>query len=150
MLKDQSKWKSKCLPLPKLRTFNTFKDFTSDPPHIFKPLTFMQRKSLSKFRLGLLHLRIETARFVRPRIPPEERLCLVCNSQEVEDESHFLLNCSKLERHRQLLLSRIPDHVDYLNLNNIEKLNLLLNDPSMVKQTAKFVVDAFEFRSTLI
>ena len=49
LLKDQLKWKSKCLPLPKLRTFIKFKDFSSDSPHIYKPLSFMQRKSLSKF-----------------------------------------------------------------------------------------------------
>ena len=104
LLKEQSNWKSKCLPLPRLRTFNKFKDFTSDSPHIFKPLSFIQRKSLSKFRLGLLHLRIETARFMRPRVPPEESICLVCNSGEVEDEQHFLLVCSKLEQQRQTLL----------------------------------------------
>jgi len=102
--KDQTNWKSKCLPLPKLRTFNKLKDFSSDSPHIFKPLSFMQRKMLSKFRLGLLHLRIETARFVRPKIPPEERVCLICNNGEVEDESHFLLICNKFDQQRQILI----------------------------------------------
>ena len=110
----------------------------------------MQRKSLSKFRLGLLHLRIETARLVRPRIPPEERFCRVCNGGEVEDESHFLLVCDKLEIPRQSLLSKIPEHINFLNLNPIEKLIFLVNDPLIVKQTAKFIVDAYEYRSTLI
>ena len=150
LLKDQSTWKSKCLPLPKLRTFNKFKDFTIDSPHIFKPLSFMQRKSISKLRLGLLHLRIETARFVRPRVPPEDRICLVCNSGEVEDEYHFLLVCSKLEQQRQILLHQIPDPIYFSNLNSNEKLNFLVNEPSFVKKTAKFIVEAYEYRSTLI
>ena len=110
----------------------------------------MQRKSLSKFRLGLLHLRIETARFVRPRVPPEQRFCLVCHSGEVEDEVHFLLVCNKLDRQRQTLLSRISDPVYFSNLNLNEKLNFLVNDPLIVKQTAKFIVEAYDYRSTLL
>ena len=110
----------------------------------------MQRKSLSKLRLGLLHLRIETARFVRPRVPPEDRICLVCNSGEVEDEYHFLLVCSKLEQQRQILLHQIPDPIYFSNLNPNEKLNFLVNEPSFVKKTAKFIVEAYEYRSTLI
>ena len=148
--KDQNNWKSKCLPLPKLRTFNKFKNFSSDSPHIFKPLSFMQRKMLSKFRLGLLHLRIETARFVRPKIPPEERVCLICNNGEVEDESHFLLICSKFDQQRQVLFNKIPDSNSFHALDAKDKLNFLVNDPNIVKQTAKFIVDAFEFRSTLL
>ena len=148
--KDQINWRSKCLPLPKLRTFNMFKDFVLDSPHIFKPLSFMQRKMLSKFRLGLLHLRIETARFVRPRIPPEERFCLICNNGDVEDENHFLLICSKYDQLRQILYSKIPEFNNYVVLDTNEKLKFLVNHPNMVKQTAKFIVDAFEYRSTLL
>ena len=148
--KDQASWKSKCLPLPKLRTFNKFKLFDLAPPHIFKPLSFMQRKTLSKFRLGLHHLRIETARFIRPGIPPEERLCLICNSGEIEDESHFLLFCNKYEQLRRVLFNHIPDLVSFLALSAIEKLIFLVNDPNLVKQTAIFIVEAYEYRLTLI
>ena len=47
--KDQTTWQSDCRNLPKLRTFIQFKDFSVDSPHIFKPLSFMQRKTISKF-----------------------------------------------------------------------------------------------------
>ena len=110
----------------------------------------MQRKMLSKFRLGLLHLRIETARFVRPKIPPEERTCLICNNGEVEDETHFLLTCSKFEQHRQILFNKITDINSFLAYNASEKIKFLVNDPNMVKPTAKFIVDAFEYRSTIM
>ena len=110
----------------------------------------MQRKSLAKFRLGLLHLRIETARFVRPRVPPEERVCLICNSREVEDESHFLLFCSEYDQLRQTLLSSIPDQVNFAAFNHNEKITYLVNEPNIVKQTAKYIVEAFDHRSTLI
>ena len=114
--KDLNDWKSHCLTLPKLRTFIQFKDFTSDPPHIFKPLSFMQRKSLSKFRLGLLHLRIETGRFVRPRLEPEDRVCHICGNGEVEDEKHFLLFCNRYQQLRQTLFNQIPDRHRFTTL----------------------------------
>ena len=68
-----------CLSKPKLRTFIEFKDFKTVPPHIYKPLSFLQRKTISKARLGILPIRLETARYVRPVLPEEQRTCY-CNS----------------------------------------------------------------------
>ena len=46
-----------------------------------------------------------------------------------------------------LYLSRV--NIKYfMTLNLAEKFNFLVNDPAMVKQTAKFIIEAFEFRST--
>ena len=146
--KDQISWQSHCRTLPKLRTFIQFKNFVCDSPHIFKPLSFMQRKQMSKFRLGILHLRVETGRFLR--IPPEDRVCLMCNSGEVEDESHFLLVCSHYEHYRQNLFNCIPNIEHFRDLGNVDKIKLLMNDPTLAKQTAKFITDSYEFRSTII
>ena len=143
-------WQSDCRTLPKLRTFIQFKNFNSDSPHIFKPLSFMQRKTLSKFRLGMLHLHIETGRWARPRLPSEERLCTICGNGEVEDESHFLLMCTTYSQNRQILLSHTPNLEYFQTLNNNDKLKFLVNDPAIVKQTAKFIVASFELRSTLL
>ena len=57
---------------------------------------------------------------------------------------------SKLESQRQTLMTKISDPLLFFNLNHNEKLNFLVNDPSMVKHTAKFIVEAYEYRSTLI
>ena len=110
----------------------------------------MQRKSSAKFRLGLLQLRIKTARFIRPRVPPEERFCLICSSGEVEDEAHFLLACTEYSQLRETLFNTISDHANFFTMNQNEKLNFLVNDPSTVKNTAKFIVEAFDHRSKLI
>ena len=105
---------------------------------------------LSKFRLGLLHSRIETSRFVRPKIPPEERVCLICNSGDIEDESYFLLVCNKYEQLRQILYSKIPDINNFMDLSNEEKLKRLLNYSPFAKQASKFIVSSHEQLSTLI
>ena len=109
----------------------------------------MQRKFLSKFRLGMLHLHVETGRWARPRLPPEERLCY-CNDNVVEDECHFLLECKKYNFNRQSLFNHIPDLQHFRTLESVDKFNFLVNDPAIVKQTAKFIIDSFEFRSTQI
>ena len=54
------------------------------------------------------------------------------------------------EIQRQTLFRHIPDIGGFLNLDDHEKLKFLLNDPTIVKQTAKYIVDAYEYRSTLL
>ena len=51
-----------------------------------------ERDMLSKLRISALKLAIEGGRYLN--IPKHERICAACNSGEVEDEEHFLLNCS--------------------------------------------------------
>ena len=66
--------KIECENKPKLRTFMLFKDFQALPPHVGKPLSFVGRKTISKLRLGILPLRIETGRYTKPIIPENKPL----------------------------------------------------------------------------
>ena len=148
--KDRTKWEADSHRKPKLRTFVIFKDFKNETSYLFKPLSFVQRKSLAKLRLGVLTLRIETGRFVRPRLPAEERLCLICNSGEVEDEAHFLLRCETYRVEMQHLFEKIEDPVSFALLPDKKTLQTLLNDPDFVKTTSQFIVDSFDRRSLYI
>ena len=93
--------KTECEQKPKLRTFVTFKQFNTMPAYVTKPLTFLQKKHLSKLRLGSLELRIESGRFSRPRLEVHERICLICRETnlgldlepQIETEAHFLFFC---------------------------------------------------------
>ena len=73
--KQQDLIKTECENKPKLRTLLLFKDFQTLPPHVGKPLSFVERKTISKLRLGILPIRIETARYIRPILPEDQRLC---------------------------------------------------------------------------
>ena len=99
---------------------------------------------------SMLHLRVETGRFSRPRLEPEERICLTCNNGQVEDESHFLLHCDTYQEYRQRLFGFIPNIADFNLLPDTDKLKFLLNDQSIIKQTSRFIVDSYEHRSTII
>ena len=94
----------------------------------------------------MLGLRIETGRYERPRRLPEERICTQCNLGATEDESHFILHCPRHTLLRNNLLSNVSLE-EFTNLNEYEKLKFLLNDPSIVKQSAQFIVNAFDNRA---
>ena len=58
--------------------------------NIYLPSTLRQR--VLKFRLSNHRLPIQQRRYLG--IPRDERICTVCDSGEVGDEFHYLLNCS--------------------------------------------------------
>ena len=64
-----------------------------------------ERAMLSKLRICAHKLAIEGGRYLN--IPKHERICTACNSGEVEDEEHFLLNCSLYKPLRQVLCSKL-------------------------------------------
>ena len=49
--------------------------------------------TIARFRINSLTLEIETGRHRRPKVPVEERTCKICESNSVEDEQHFLIEC---------------------------------------------------------
>ena len=51
-----------------------------------------ERSVLAQFRLGILPIRIETGRFIGERI--EDRLCRMCDQNQIENEIHFMFHCS--------------------------------------------------------
>ena len=137
-----------CRTKPKLQTFVTFKNFESLSPHVYKPLTFLERKTISKARLGILPISLETARYVRPVLPEEQRLCY-CESGEPETEFHVLFICEKYSNLRQLWVDKVtkPDNFDAMSRS--DQFKIVLNEPSNVKYTAQFLIDMLDLRRLL-
>ena len=131
-----------------MRTFVLFKDFQTLPPHVGKPLSFIERKTISKLRLGILPIRLETARYLRPVVPENERLCY-CNSGEVESEFYVLFKCQKYNNLREAWLSKLTKPDNFSHLPPQEKLKLVLNKPENVRHTAKYLVSVMDLRRQL-
>ena len=72
--KQQELVETECQGKPKLRTFIMFRDFQTLPPHVGKPLSFIERRTISKLRLGILPIRLETVRYLKPVVPENQRL----------------------------------------------------------------------------
>jgi hypothetical protein len=81
-----------------------------------------KRKLLSRFRLGVSVLRIETGRYEHNGfpgghgLPLEWRVCLCCDLSKLEDEIHFLIECPCYAKMRERLLSKV---ISELKLNDI-------------------------------
>ncbi len=108
---------------PKLRTYVKFKESSCTKDYV-KHCTSRGKMSLmALFRIGILPLHIETGRFRDKRI--NERVCLLCNSGEVENELHFLCICTTYSNYRQNLYSIVKNY-NFLNMSNDEKFVFLL------------------------
>ena len=50
---------------------------------------------MASIRGGCLPLEIETGRYHAPKMPLSKRICIHCDSGEIEDIAHFILFCNK-------------------------------------------------------
>ena len=99
------------------------------------------RISLTRFRTSCHRLQIEIGRYTVPKTPVNDRLCMNCSDNLVEDEIHLLLVCSKFNDLRKNYISTCFNK----NINNIEDISckfiwLLSNeDNDVCKRIARFI-----------
>ena len=120
---------------------------------------------MAKTRLGCLPLRLETGRYSIPRLPENQRKCLVCKSNQliainptnnptnddpVESEKHYLFDCSAYKAERDVWFSKMTLPSDFSVLPIESKLKVVLNEPSNVKLTSQFITNSFNIRSRIL
>ena len=94
--------------------YYTLKKNYSPSAHLDLTRKNPSRKSLVKLRFSSHKLRIETGRY--DKIPRDERLCSLCNCNNIEDETHFLLDCPSYSSIRDRLFSKIEPKIPFLRL----------------------------------
>ena len=87
--------------------------------------------------VAVLPLRIETGRFHLTKDPVtklyrklniEERTCLICNSNAIEDEVHFLCTCIAFSEPREVLYNNVKSEIqNFDNLDDVEKLAVIVS-----------------------
>jgi GH25 family lysozyme M1 (1,4-beta-N-acetylmuramidase) len=94
---------------------------------------------LTKIRVSAHTLAIETGRYSKPKILASERFCKFCRNV-MEDEKHFILNCSQYETLRGKY--KIFLDVD----NDIHSIRKLLNptNSKCSRKICSFLKEAFE------
>ena len=111
----------------------------------------LNNRGLAKISIPYLQLRIETGRY--DNIPPEERLCNLCNCNRIEDETHFLLDCPSFSSIRDMFFSKLEPKIPFLRLQSHESLlSHLMNstDYFINIQLISFISTCFELRDKLI
>ena len=76
---------------PKLRNYVKFKQNINVEDYDISNISRSQRLLLAQLHMGILPLNIETGGYIQKEL--NERLCLLCNQNSIEDEHHFLLSC---------------------------------------------------------
>lgn len=89
----------------KLRTYRTFCVGLTPSAHVKCNMNKSTRSLLSQLRCGILHLRIETGRFNRELL--QDRICRMCNLNQVESETHFIFDCPAYVEDRRDLISAL-------------------------------------------
>ncbi len=114
----------------------TFQNTFETEMYLNKPMDFKCRKCFSMLRCGTAPLRIETGRY--ESLPVEQRICEVCDSNNVEDEMHFFISCNAFTQERTNLFTHVSQFVDNFNeFSLVDKFIVLMSDPNICTFTAK-------------
>ena len=100
---------------PKLRTYITFKTIYATEMYVKSLFSKAKRSILCQLRCDVLPLAIETGRYTNT--PVDQRLRRLCNLNQIEDESHFLCQCTLYKTMRTEL---------YLHISPFYPTNLIL------------------------
>jgi len=96
--REQIRWRTQCLVRSKLRTYSVVKKELRPEPY----LEIYDRRGIpeyAKVRGGNSRLRIEQGRYRKEKL--EERVCVFCDMNVIEDEYHFLLDCPLYNTQRE-------------------------------------------------
>ena len=110
---------------------------------------FSNRRAITKLRTSNHTLAIEAGRWTNTE--RENRLCKQCTQHQIEDEIHFLFECTKYTTERQTTFETIKTKTNIdlsINQNKIENLKLLFDSDSLSSLNAlgKFIKDSFSKR----
>ena len=105
-----------------------------------------ERSVIAKLRFGVLPISIETGRYTS--VPMEQRICTLCNLDEVETEYHFVFICDRYQQFRNNLLSKLNiSDVMFRTYNLQEKFKLLFSAP---KYLGQYLIESLELRKSII
>ena len=89
------------------------------------------RRCLSRIRLSSHNLMIESKRYGPNRLPREERKCMLCSCQDIEDEFHFILACNCYKELRKRFIKpyyyRRPSMFKFIQLLNSRNKSEIIN-----------------------
>ncbi|CAB4039667.1 Hypothetical predicted protein [Paramuricea clavata] len=140
-------WKHKLENSSKLTFYSTFETDHNLEKYLVLIKDPYKRKCLSRFTVSIHNLQIEIGRY--QNIPREERLCEICNSGEVENETHFLLFCKAYEHSREDLRSSLKNASSNeikLNSQTLSADLMKSIDTEIITKLSKFVYSCFEQR----
>ena len=130
----------------KLRTYRLFKNVFRREDYLQQCTNTVHRSAYTRFRLSAHRLNIETLRYSKPRILPEDRLCSNCTLNVCENEFHFLMICNAYDDIRKPFFEAMSLKYNYFSTLSSEDKFIWLcssNKPYVVTLLAEFVHECF-------
>ena len=98
---------------------------------------------VNNFELRRSFIKLRTSSHRYQGIPRHNKVCTKCSSNVIEDELHFLFECSKYNEDRESMLFEITTVCsNFRNLNSQNKLIWLINSENfeLLKTLCKFIL----------
>ena len=134
----------------KLDTYFTFKQEFKTEPYL-KLEKFHLRKAICKLRISAHSLMIEAGRYTKSkRLSCSERLCKHCNLNCIENEFHFITQCSFYDSERTDLYNQIQfKNNNFISLCDNDKAIWLLlqEDEDILFAFGTYIHNCFEKRN---
>jgi hypothetical protein len=137
----------------KLRTYCKFKTSFAMENYLLVSGNNNERAELCRLRISAHKLMIEVGRHTRPKVTAEKRYCKFCKDGSIEDEKHFIINCSIYENKRGEFFKEICHILP--GISNISSdpnafFNLILNcyhgDSEICGLVTKYVKKCMDIR----
>ena len=132
----------------KLRSYALFKTDIGFENYLNSVHNTHSRKSFTKFRLSNHTLMIERGR--HQKINKNLRYCPFCPN-EIEDETHFLIDCKCFGKHRTIFLRDICSILNHpLPREKTDIFIMLMSHEQIIARTAQYICDTSEVREFLL
>ncbi len=105
-------WDQETKTQSKLQFYRTLKSNYELEDYLQSVRDTKQRRILTKYRLSEHRLAIETGRHRKSWLPREQRVCVHCETGEIE--THFLLHCHKYISIRNIYFNKLTNFIKEL------------------------------------
>ena len=130
-------WHSEIMDKSSCRIYNSFKQ-SFEREEYLTLLNTNERICISKFRCRNSKIPVVILGYSHLQIPYEERLCSVCNSNDIGDEYHYIIKCPALNSYRNRFLdpyyTRNPNMLKFVQLFQNKNFMIQSNLAKMIKE----------------
>ncbi len=117
-------WKTNLYIKHKLRTYVLFKENYCTEKYVKYCMSRQQRYLSAQLRSGILPIHMETCRFKGTQL--DYMICQLYDTQEVEDEIHFVCKINLYTDLRKLCWTVENKHTDFYMYGNKDKFIILV------------------------
>lgn len=133
----------------KLRTYRLFKSNFEVERYCKIILPLQHRSAFARFRCGVAPLRIETGRY--ENISESDRLCIFCHQQQIETESHVILECTEYNTIRENLIdAACRVNPLFMTFTDAEKMKFVFSNTEMIRVSAKTCFHILQRRNAVL